>query len=225
MPAGEDFGLLPFDDVRPNAPVFEGDVRSTRFGEEYTPFGVTANRRLELTGEVAGSALGSDVTFSTWRLAWNWQQPTFWRRRWLPNTLDVRFLAGTSTGDVPPQRHVALDVAMGPLSPFGAFRSIHGHPYEGPRYMALFWEHNFRTVPFEYLGAWGLVRRGMGLIVHGASGHTWHEGTTSTLRSTPGWHHEVGASLILYGIVRLDVTRVDQPGWRVGGSLARFDFD
>ena len=155
MPAGEDFGLLPFDDVRPNAPVFEGDVRSTRFGEEYTPFGVTANRRLELTGEVAGSALGSDVTFSTWRLAWNWQQPTFWRRRWLPNTLDVRFLAGTSTGDVPPQRHVALDVAMGPLSPFGAFRSIHGHPYEGPRYMALFWEHNFRTVPFEYLGAWG----------------------------------------------------------------------
>ena len=229
MPAGEDFGLLPFDDVRPNAPVFEGDVRSARFGvrfgEQYTPFGVTANRRLELTGEVAGSALGSDVTFSTWRLAWDWQQPTFWRRRWLPNTLDVRFLAGTSTGDVPPQRHVALDVAMGPLSPFGAFRSIHGHPYEGPRYMALFWEHNFRTVPFEYLGAWGLVHRGMGLIVHGASGHTWHEGTTSTLRSTPGWHHEVGASLILYGIVRLDVTRVDQPGWRVGGSLARFDFD
>ena len=112
------------------------------------PDGVTANRRLELTGEVAGSALGSDVTFSTWRLAWDWQQPTFWRRRWLPNTLDVRFLAGTSTGDVPPQRHVALDVAMGPLSPFGAFRSIHGHSYEGPRYMA------------------------------------WHEGTTSTLRST-----------------------------------------
>ncbi len=29
------------------------------------PDGVTANRRLELTGEVAGSALGSDVTFST----------------------------------------------------------------------------------------------------------------------------------------------------------------
>ena len=150
MPAGEDFGLLPFDDVRPNAPVFEGDVRSARFGvrfgEQYTPFGVTANRRLEWTGEVAGSALGSDVTLSTWRLAWDWQQPIFWRRRWLPNTLDVRFLAGTSTGDVPPQRHVALDVAMGPLSPFGAFRSIHGHPYEGPRYMALFWEHNFRTV-------------------------------------------------------------------------------
>ena len=67
--------------------------------------------------------------------------------------------------------------------------------------MALFWEHNFRTVPFEHLGAWGLVRRGMRLIVYGASGHTWHEGITSTLRSTPGWHHEVGASLILYGIV------------------------
>jgi hypothetical protein len=53
---------------------------------------------------------------------------------------------------------------MGPFSPFGAFRSVHGHPYEGPRYAALFWEHNFRTAPFEYLGAWGLVRRGMGLL-------------------------------------------------------------
>ena len=72
---------------------------------------LTANRRLELTGEVAGSALGSDVTFSTWRLAWD-------------------------------------------------------------------------------------------------------------------WHHELGASLILYGMVRLDVTRrLDRSRWRVGGSLARFDFD
>ncbi len=229
-----DFGLLPFDDVRPNVPVFDGDIRSARLGgrlgHDYTPFGVTANRRLTLEAEVATDWFGSDVSFSTWRFTWDWQQPTFWTRRWLPNTLDLRVLAGASTGDVPPQRHAALDVAMGPFTPFGAFRTVHGHPYEGPRYAALFWEHNFRTVPFEDLGAWGLVRRGMGLVVHGASGRTWHDGTSSalrsTMRSTGGWHHELGASLILYGLFRVDVTRrLDQAGWRIGGSLARFDFD
>jgi hypothetical protein len=112
---------------------------------------------------------------------------------------------------------------MGPFSPFGAFRSVQGHPYEGPRYAALFWEHNFRTAPFEYLGAWGLVRRGMGLLIHGASGRTWQDGSSG--RSTQGWHHEAGVSLTLYGMLRVNSRRLDQDGWRIGASLARFDFD
>jgi hypothetical protein len=109
-------------------------------------FGVAANHRLVLEGEAAADWLGSDAIFSTWRLALDWQQKTFWKRRWLANTLDLRLLAGTSTGDVPPQRHAVLDVAMGPFTPFGAFRTVHGHPYEARRYAALFCEHNFRTV-------------------------------------------------------------------------------
>ena len=95
-----------------------------RFGEDFTPFGVAANHRLVLEGEAAADWLGSDAIFSTWRLALDWQQKTFWKRRWLANTLDLRLLAGTSTGDVPPQRHAVLDVAMGPFTPFGAFRTV-----------------------------------------------------------------------------------------------------
>ena len=91
-------------------------------------------------------ALARTLHPSAWRLALDWQQKTFWKRRWLANTLDLRLLAGTSTGDVPPQRHAVLDVAMGPFTPFGAFRTVHGHPYEARRYAALFCEHNFRTV-------------------------------------------------------------------------------
>jgi hypothetical protein len=40
------------------------------------------------------------------------------------------------------------------------------------------------------------------------------------------WHHEAGASLILYGMLRVNLTRrLDQDGWRIGASLARSDFD
>ena len=54
-----------------------------------------------------------------------------------------------------------LDASVGPLSPFGTFRSIHNRPYEGDRYLGLFWEHNFKAIPFEFLGLWGLARRGV----------------------------------------------------------------
>jgi hypothetical protein len=123
---------------------------------------------------------------------------------------------------VPLQRHRAIDVALGPFSPFGGLRGLHGHPYEAHRYAALLWEHNFRTTPFEYLSLWPLVRRAMSVLVHGGTARTWD--TPSGLRGTDGWHHELGLSLALYGMLRIDATRrLDDPGWRFGASFARFD--
>lgn len=223
---------LPYGDaMRANPAVPEGDLRAlwleASWGEALPPLGVTESRRLVLAAEYADDRFGSDWSYSTWRLEWDWHEATFWRRRWMPNALDLRLVAGTSTGRVPLQRHGALDVGVGPLTPFGAFRGAWGHPYEGPRYGALFWEHTFRSVPFEYLGLWGLARRAMGLAVHGAAGRTWSDGATPPgLRASGGWHHELGASLVLYGLVRVDgVRRLDRGGWRAGASLARFDFD
>ena len=219
---------------RPNPAIEEGRLRSVEVGFEwggpYQPFGMTANRRVEVGVEHSGAGLGSDFSFTRLRLALDGHFKTFLKRRFTPNALDVRLVAGYSIGDVPVQRFGSLEASMGFFSPFGAFRTVRGHPYEGEHYAALYWEHNFKTTPFELLGLWDWAMRGAGLVVHGASGRTWIDPERRAAlgydpRYEEGFHHEVGVSLMLYHLLRLDFTRrLDRSGWSAGLSLVRFDF-
>ena len=229
------FSLLNRDwKPRPNPAIEEGRLRSVEAGFEwggpYQPFGMTANRRVEMGVEHSNTGLGSDFSFTRLHLALDGHFKTFLKRRFTPNALDVRLVAGYSIGDVPVQRFGSLEASMGFFSPFGAFRTVRGHPYEGEHYAALYWEHNFKTTPFELLGLWDWAMRGAGLVVHGASGRTWID---SERRANLGYdpryeesfRHEVGVSLMLYHLLRLDFTRrLDRPGWSAGLSLVRFDF-
>ena len=219
---------------RPNPAIEEGRLRSVEVGFEwggpYQPFGMTANRRVEVGVEHSGAGLGSDFSFTRLRLALDGHFKTFLKRRFTPNALDVRLVAGYSIGDVPVQRFGSLEASMGLFSPFGAFRTVRGHPYEGEHYAALYWEHNFKTTPFELLGLWDWAMRGAGLVVHGASGRTWIDPERRAKlgydpRYEESFRHEVGVSLMLYHLLRLDFTRrLDRPGWSAGLSLVRFDF-
>ena len=219
---------------RPNPAIEEGRLRSVEVGFEwggpYQPFGMTANRRVEVGVEHSGAGLGSDFSFTRLHLALDGHFKTFLKRRFTPNALDVRLVAGYSIGDVPVQRFGSLEASMGFFSPFGAFRTVRGHPYEGEHYAALYWEHNFKTTPFELLGLWDWAMRGAGLVVHGASGRTWIDPERRAKlgydpRYEESFHHEVGVSLMLYHLLRLDFTRrLDRPGWSAGLSLVRFDF-
>ena len=219
---------------RPNPAIEEGRLRSLEVGFEwggpYRPFGVAANRRVEMGVEHSSGRLGSDFSFTRLHLALDGHFKTFLKRRFAPNALDVRLVAGHSIGDVPVQGFGSLEASMGFFSPFGAFRTVHGHPLEGEHYAALYWEHNFKTTPFELLGLWGWAMRGTGLVVHGASGRTWigpkrRAALGYDPRYEESFRHEVGVSLMLYHLLRLDFTRrLDRPGWSMGLSLARFDF-
>lgn len=200
-------------------------------GGDYVPFGVAINRRARLRVEHGAGWLGSDASYTRVDVDADYHIKTFWRRRWVPNALDVRLVAGTHAGDLPVQRLMAVDGAIGPLSPFGVLRSIHGQPYAGDQYAALYWEHNFRTTPFEFLGLWPLVQRGFGFVAYGAAARTWmDDGRLAALgyapRLTDRTHHEVGLSLLAYHLFRLDVTRrLDEEDWSVGVGIARFGFD
>ena len=229
------FNLLNRDwKPRPNPAVEEGRLRSVEAGLEwggpYQPFGMTANRRVEVGVEHSGAGLGSDFSFTRLHLALDGHFKTFLKRRFTPNALDVRLVAGYSIGDVPVQRFGSLEASMGFFSPFGAFRTVRGYPYEGEHYAALYWEHNFKTTPFELLGLWDWAMRGAGLVVHGASGRTWIDPERRANlgydpRYEESFRHEVGVSLMLYHLLRLDFTRrLDRPGWSAGLSLVRFDF-
>jgi hypothetical protein len=218
---------------RSNPAIEEGRLRSVslqvELGEEWAPWGVIGQRGAKLAIEHSSpDLLSSDFSFTSVNAALYWRQVTYLKRRLLPNVLDLRLVAGTSRGQLPPQRLGILDVRSGAFSPFGVFRTLGEHPYEGEKYAALFWEHNFRTVPFELLGIRYLVKNNISLILHSASGRTWiAESRQKNLPFQPRYldavHHEVGLSVNgLFGFTRIDFTKaIDNRGWFVGFGIAR----
>ncbi len=228
-----DYHIIGTDDFAENPGITAGRLRSVRLRialhDEDLPLQVTGRRRL--VAEVEHSARGlfeSDFSFTRYTMTLDWRFETFFRRRLIPNALDLHFVAATYDGLLPPQRFSIVDASGDVHKPFGTFRTLEDRPYEGDRSLAVFWEHNFRTVPFEVLGLAGLARRGLNIIVHGASGRTWlsaraRRALTFDPRVPSRVHHEVGFSLSgIIGIVRTDFTwRLDAPGFTFGVGAAR----
>jgi hypothetical protein len=229
------YDLVGAKSLRPNPQIRDGQMRSIavtlQWGDDFNPVQVFGQRRAEIIVEHSSDALSSDYEFTTYRLSADWRFETFFQRRLLPNVLDVRVTGGTSTGDVPLQRLGLVDASMGVYSPFGVLKTLRGRPYQGDEHVGLFWEHNFRTVPFEVVGLDALADRSWNLIVFGGHARTWAdfpEGSPTEDVALPilipeQWHHEVGISLSgLFGLLRVDVaTRLDAPGWTVGFGAAR----
>lgn len=220
----------------PNPPVNEGQMRSLalslQWGDDPPLIGVFPVDRVQLDVEHTGDWLRSDFAFTRAEVAVDAHLETFFSRRVLPNTLDVRAVAGGALGTLPLQRFGVIEASPLPYTPFGALRTLDDRPYQGSEHAALFWEHNFRTVPFELLGLYGLADRHVELILHGGHGRTWIEDDRQTrlrrrgtfLRATDGVHHEVGVSVNgLLDLLRVDVTaRLDRRAFSIGASLLRF---
>ena len=154
---------------------------------------------------------------------------TFFPSRPRPNGLAVRLYGGTSSGTLPPQRFGVVDGSLGPFSTFGTLKALREQPYEGEYTLGVFWEHDFRTVPFEFLGLRAFVEREMGVRLFGGHGRTWIDADRlATLGFAPRYqdqfHHELGLALTnIWGTpLRLDFTyRFDKPGFFVGFGLSR----
>ncbi len=149
---------------------------------------------------------------------------TFFQRRLIPNTLDLRLNAGVVRGTAPVQRLGIVD-GSSTLTTFGAVKTADAPPYVGEEWGLLAWEHSFRTVPFEWLNWRWAVERHWNVLLHGA--HAW----TDRERILPvgyaglngSWHHEAGISLSgVFTMFRIDAAwRLDAPGFRAGISTAR----
>lgn len=200
--------------------------------DENYSLGVTGLKRAGIYIEHSEDWLGSDFGFTRYTAALDWNFNTFYKRRFLPNTLDLKLSAGTFSGTLPPQRYGIADVAPGIVSFFGSLKTQRFQPYEGEQYLSLFAEHNFRTVPFEILGIRPLVEREVGIIVFGGVGKTWvseerREALESSLGFRPnvtnGSHVEAGISLNkVFGLFRVDFAqRLDEPAFLVNIGIAR----
>ncbi|MFT5144547.1 MAG: hypothetical protein ACI80V_003274 [Rhodothermales bacterium] len=234
-----DYQLVRDEPVTVNPSVPDGRIGSFEFqaslGTRPDPFGIIGLNWAEAVVEVAQNGfLGSDYNFVRGQLLATFRLKTFFKRRLLPQTLDIHINLGASSGTLPQYRLLSVDGSTRASRP-GSLRTLRGRPLVGDRSALIAWEHHFRTVPFERLGLRGLVKRGWGIIAFGGHGRTWLRAENSPAAAggrvpnawnpsvSTAWHHEVGLSLNgLFGILRLDVARrLDQPDWVVGFGIAK----
>ncbi|MEX0724211.1 MAG: DUF5686 family protein [Gracilimonas sp.] len=222
---------------RPNSYVDEGNLSAVEIslsrGDDKKALGAVGADDYSFSIEHSGSYMGSSWDYTRFKLDIYRSFETFYQRRFFPNTLDMRFNAGTYIGDLPIQKNEALDVAPGIFTPFGAFRAKRFIPYEGASYLALNAEHNFKSVPFEILGWRNATKNALSVIAFGGVGRTWvkqEQNDEFTTRYgfgpqvTDDWHMEAGLSLSnIFSLFRADVAyRIDDPGFFIGVSIARF---
>ena len=219
--------------LRPNPSIDDGHLQAggVRFlwGDQEILPGVTGQRRVEVQIEHSNPRLfDTDFDYTRYRIQVDWMANTFLQRRFLPNALYLRLSAGTYSGSLPRQRFGQIDAAYAFYTPFGVLKTLNGYPYQGDQYLSFFWEHNFRTVPFEILGLRRLSRRGHSILIFGGHGRTWvSKQNRKSLPISPNiterFHHEIGASLSgLFSLFRIDFTwRLDAPGFSVGIGMAR----
>ena len=214
--------------VTPNLIVPSGSLSNVRLSVtrswEWAPFSIGPQKRLRIDLErgVSGSLNPSAGYTRAQADVW-WRFTTFNRRRLMPQALDVRVVAGVMSDRTPLVRLGLVDGSTR-LTQFGGLRSRRDRPYEGLRYGLLAWEHTFRTVPFEWLGLYGLVRRHWNVIAHGGAGKAWlPDGHAARDRATSNTHHELGVSVSgILTVIRLDATwRLDQAAFVPGISLSR----
>ncbi|TDI75174.1 MAG: carboxypeptidase-like regulatory domain-containing protein, partial [Bacteroidetes bacterium] len=199
-----------------NAQIDTGTLQSVSVKFEFKdpdsiPFGIGGQYTAELNVEQSlGGSIVDDGHFTRVDASVVWRVPTFYSRRLLPNSLELKLTGGTVSGRLPRQRFGVVDGST-LLTPFGGLRTRKDRPYEGESFAAVLVEHSFRTILFERLGLRTLVRYGWNVIVTGAVAKTRIEdGRLAPDESEPGTppgqvHSEVGLSLSgIFGLARLD---------------------
>ncbi len=222
-----DFNILGRDIIqRLNPPIDEGRMRYIDFRFD---FAKSLYKRATAQIEWSSTEIfKSDFSYAKYELGFDWRIETFLKRRANPNVFDVRVTAGTFTGDLPVQRFGVLDVWR-PFSSFGTFKHLSSYPYEGEKYVGVYWQHNFRSAPFEIFNIRSMAKNSFEMILYGGSGRTWiSKKKLNTLRYEPHvldkFYHEAGISLSLYRLIRIDATkRLDEDGFSIRASFARFN--
>lgn len=221
---------------RNNPAINEGDLSSLTLiyerGEGAEAFGVIGADNVKFEIEQSFKILGSDWDYTRFNVDIYRRYSTFYKRRFIPNSLDLRLNAGTHIGDLPVQKNGTIDVSLGYFTPFGAFKSKRYVPYEGSSYLALHAEHNFRSIPFEAIGIPNAAKNGIGLIIFGGIGKTWmieaqkiflYNQSNYSPSITNDTHSELGISISnIFSLFRIDIAyNFNEAGIYPGIALSR----
>ena len=181
---------------RPNRPIPEGKMQTMKIGFQVgrsSDLHLGPQRYLLYNMEI--SLPQSDYTFRRYYLRAGGRIATLVRRRFLPATLDFGVTIGLASDGgrtLPPQRLFIVEGGTTVYHRGGSLHTLRGLPYQGNGLIFGYWEHNFRTLPFELLGLDTIVRRGYGVLIFG--GHAFVRGVQPAGNN---WirHNELGISL------------------------------
>lgn len=202
-------------------------------GDEPIPISPVGQKSLVINLLHSNKLYGSDANYTQLEGSLTYRFNTFLKRRFMPNVLDLKLIGGHSFGDLPNFRHTIINSQLSGFTPFGTIKTMNNSVYEGESVLGLFWEHNFRTVPFELLGLDAVAKKGTGIIIFGGHAKSWlsqHKkqqffdmGLPYNYHSSNAVHHEIGVSInSLFDLFRVDFAyRLDRPLFYGGISIAR----
>jgi len=229
LPQTEDFAIfVDGSTFRDNPPVAEGRLQAgtlrLSLGPTPVPFDLVWTDRVDVDMEWGGG----DLSYGRYAVVGSLQIPTIGGDFLLKPSLRMRLAAGAHAGSLPPQRTFDLESQSSGFGPFGVLRGLHVKEYNGSDYVAVSLEHNFRTLPFLWLGIPFLYDNGIEFLVHGGVARTWAkdpglafyppppgpEGPipppTPIYRLTDGLYGEIGFGFgRIFQIIRTDLT------WRI----------
>ncbi len=205
---------LPFRD---NPPADPGTMRSLRLefrlGREPLPIDFVAYDGLGFSVEHSDrSLLSSSFDFTRYEAYGTFSLVTFGRSFLFKPQLRVRASAGISTGTLPLQRYFSVESGVAGTAPFGVMHAMGLKEFRGTSYVAVGVEHNFRSIPFLWLGLPQSIRHNLELLLHAGAANSWGEGIFPHHRQ--GWFYEAGFGLSrIFDLFRVDGTwRLTSPG-------------
>jgi hypothetical protein len=163
--------------------------------------------------------VGSDFNFTRYSFELSFQQPTFLTALLFAPRLSVRIAGGIVDGTSLPQRVSDLESRYSGTAPFGVLRAGRVKEFSGDRYLCVLAEHNFRSLPFHWLGISLLEKAGIELILTGGIARTWVSSAARNqlpfaVSTTDGWYKEAGFGISgIVGLLRADFA------WRLGKGI------
>ncbi len=204
------------DSYRPNPAITEGALRGfslfVRYGQNIPiPLRLIAQNFIELDAEHSSpSFFNSDFDFTRLLVRGEINFQTYGRRLFFAPTMYLRLTAGTSWGNLPPQRAFALESRASGIAPFGALHTTNPRLFVGDSFVMFSVEHNFRSTPFLTLNIPFLYKNSTELLIYGSVAQTWNKNLPAGFpgRSTDGWYSEAGVGIgRIFGWFRIDLTQ------------------
>ena len=195
---------------RDNPSVDPGTVRSVRLdfrlGREPLPIDFVAYDGLGFSIEHSSRALlASNFDFTRYEAYGTFSLVTFGRSFLFKPQLRIRASAGLSSGTLPLQRYFSVESGAAGTAPFGVMHAMGLKEFRGTSYVAIGAEHNFRSIPFLWLGIPQSLRHNLELVIHAGAANSWGAGIFP--HHEEGWYYEAGVGLSrIFDLFRLDGT-------------------